>query len=107
MPVNTAQQLIYKATVLVDEQDDLEGALAVLRDAISVATVAKRHEELIEAKTFAGEILLNSGREEEALEEFEDVIELSRSASVDPEVIKDAVETAGQWLDKLRRQAHD
>jgi tetratricopeptide (TPR) repeat protein len=90
---NTAQQLMYHAATLI-EADDLAGAEAALRDAASVARIAGRTVELIQAKGFLGELLLNAGRTEEALEELEDVLELAREDDVDPVLVEGEVRLA-------------
>jgi tetratricopeptide (TPR) repeat protein len=90
---NTAQQLIYHAAALI-EADDLAGAEAALRDAANVASVAGRTVELIQAKGFLGELLLNTGRTEEALEELEDVLDLAREEDVDAVLVEGEVRLA-------------
>jgi tetratricopeptide (TPR) repeat protein len=96
---NTAQQLMYNAAMLI-EAADLAGAEAAIRDAAHVATVAGRTVELIQAKGFLGELLLETGRTEEALEELEDVLELARDESVDADLIEGEVRLARETIAK-------
>lgn len=85
---NSAQQLMHEAALLLDESEDVEGAERALREAINLAVVAGRAVELIQAKTFLGELLLNTDRPDEAFLLFEEVI----AAAVDPSIDSDAVE---------------
>lgn len=100
MTTNSAQQLIYQAALLV-ENEDFDQALTLLEDAIDLATIADRKIELIQARSLLGEILLNVEREGEAAEEFKIVLDLSASDDVDPDQVREEVDTAHHWLEKL------
>ena len=64
---NSAEQLIYQAAVLLEEHRDSEGALSALAEAINVAGLSHRTLELIRAKTFRGELLMQLDRNAEAV----------------------------------------
>lgn len=100
MTTNSAQQLIYQAALLL-EDEDYDEALKLLQDAIELATTADRKIELIQAKSLLGEILLNVEREGEAAEEFKQVLELSSSDEIDPDQVREEVDTAHHWLEEL------
>lgn len=100
MTTNSAQQLIYRAATLLEEED-YDGALELLDDAIELATTARRPVELIQARSLRGEILLNAEREGEAAEEFKTVLGLSESDDVDSGAIQEEVSTARHWLEEL------
>jgi tetratricopeptide (TPR) repeat protein len=100
MTTNSAQQLIYQAALLIEEEQ-FDQALALLNDAIDLATTASRTIELIQARSLLGEILLNIEREGEAAEEFKAVLELSASDDIDSDQVREEVETAHHWLEEL------
>jgi predicted RNA polymerase sigma factor len=86
---NSAEQLMIRAALLIEESDDVEGAEAALRDAIALSEISGRVVELTRAKAFLGELLAGTGRAEEAADEFRDVIELAAghtdTAETEPE----------------------
>lgn len=84
---NSAQQLMHEAALLLDESEDVEGAERALREAINLAVVAGRAVELIQAKTFLGELLLNTDRPDEAFPLFEEVIAAVADPSIDPDAV--------------------
>lgn len=96
---NTAQQLMYRAAVLLDEQD-FPGAEEALRDAVNVATIAGRDLELVQAKGFLGELLLGLDRAEEALEQFEDILEIARNTEIDLEEIQPELRLARELVSR-------
>ena len=100
MTTNSAQQLIYRAAMLVEEEN-FEEALALLGDAIELSTTARRPVELIQARSLRGEILLNAEREDEAAEEFKAVLGLSDADDVDAGQVQEEVATARHWLEEL------
>lgn len=95
---NSAEQLIYKAALLLDESGDVEAAEEALRDAIGVAEVSERPLELIQAKTLLGELLLHLEREDEALVLFEDVLEHAQHPSIGGDVVELELRTAREHL---------
>lgn len=100
MTTNSAQQLIYRAALLL-EDEDFDQALTLLHDAIDLATTADRKIELIQARSLLGEILLNVERQGEAAEEFKTVLDLSASDEVDADQVREEVDTAHHWLEEL------
>lgn len=91
---NSAQQLMHEAALLLDESEDVEGAERALREAINLAVVAGRAVELIQAKTFLGELLLNTNRADEAFLLFEEVIASVEDPSIEPGAVAVEVEIA-------------
>lgn len=91
---NSAQQLIQLAAMLIEDSNDISAAESALRDAINVATVSGRTLELIQSKTFLAELLLQSGREDEARELFGDVLTHAQDASIDESAVEYEVRRA-------------
>ena len=96
MSTNSAEQLIYEAARLLEEEGDAEAAIAALQEAADLAVVARRQIELVRARTMQGELLLELGRDEEARGAFEDVIAVG--SVLDPEVAGEEVASARQHL---------
>ena len=53
--MNSADQLILKAANLLEEQEDVEGALEALHEAVLLSQLAGHTLQLIRAKTFLGD----------------------------------------------------
>jgi tetratricopeptide (TPR) repeat protein len=71
---NSAEQLIYQASLLIEE-GELEEACVALEEAIQLAEIVpERKLELIRARTLLGELLLHIGEREKALELFQAVL---------------------------------
>lgn len=102
--MNSAEQLIMAAALTLEENDDLAGAEAHLRDAIELALVAGHPVELTRARALLGEILLNTGREAEAAAMFHDVLRLP--PGVDASQVEEELETARNWLRELGEEGH-
>jgi hypothetical protein len=100
---NSAEQLIYKAMMLVEQENDPESALDVLTEAINLATVANRQLELIRAKTILGELLVQIEQPGEAVKEFRDVVKAAETFSDDRDLIDQEVASAKEWLTKLAK----
>jgi tetratricopeptide (TPR) repeat protein len=101
MDAHTSELLIYKATVQLEEDGDLDAAAATLQEAVDVATLAGRKLELIRAKALLGEVLMNSGREEEAIDEFSDVLTLGRVFDAGADV-EEEIAAAREGLERLQ-----
>lgn len=99
---HSAQQLLHRALELLEE-DDLDGAESLVREAIDLSLVATRTTELVRAHALLGEILLNTGREEEARGEFENVLALARTGVPEAE-ISEEVEAATHWLREIEKR---
>jgi hypothetical protein len=95
---NSAEQLIYKAALLLDEGEDVAGAEAALREAVALSEIANHHVERLQATTFLGELLMQTEREEEAFERFREVLALAPLFEGDPALIADAVHAARAYL---------
>ena len=95
---NSAQQLIQLAAMLIEDSNDVGAAESALRDAINVATVAGRALELIQAKTFLAELLLQSGREDESRELFEEVLTHANDPSIDESTVDYEVRRAREVI---------
>ncbi|MEO8033146.1 MAG: hypothetical protein ABI837_01855 [Acidobacteriota bacterium] len=95
---NSAELLIYKAATLLEEDDDVAGAELALREAIALSEISNRHVERIQATTFLGELLIQTEREEEARQRFQEVLALAPLFEGDPELIEDAVIAARGYL---------
>lgn len=96
--INSAELLLYKAALQIEETDDFKGAEKTLREAVSVAEVAGYTLELIRAKTLLGELLSHEGREEDARYEFMDVLQIAKRSGIPQEQIAEELETAHEGL---------
>ncbi|MEO8216004.1 MAG: hypothetical protein ABI718_02870 [Acidobacteriota bacterium] len=99
--MNSAEQLIYAAASLLKADGDLEEALVVLGEAINVAGTSRRMLELIRAKTFRGELLVQMGRPAEAIADFGDVAALAELFDGDAAQIDEEAVACRDWLLKL------
>jgi hypothetical protein len=66
-----------------------------------VATLAGRKVELIRGKALLGEVLMNSGREEEAIDEFSEVLTLGRVFD-GTEDLAEEIAAAQEGLERLQ-----
>jgi tetratricopeptide (TPR) repeat protein len=98
---NSADQLIYKAAMLLEEQQDVEGALEALHDALVLAQIANHPVQLIRAKTVLGELLVQIDQPGEAIKEFRDIVRIAEAFDGDQAEISEEVESARDWLKKL------
>lgn len=87
---NTAEQLLFKALTLL-ETEKLDEATVLLREAIEVATYARRELELIRAHTLLGEVLAAGDDAPGALENFEEALVVAATFAGDPASIHDEV----------------
>jgi tetratricopeptide (TPR) repeat protein len=95
---NSAEQLIYQASLLIDE-GELEQACVALEEAIQLAEIVPdRKLELIRAQTLLGELLLHIGENEKALELFRAV--LAGTEGLDPAEVELEVRLAREELAK-------
>jgi tetratricopeptide (TPR) repeat protein len=92
--------LIYKATSLLDRKNDIAGAETTLRQAIQLALDLADYVQLIEAKTFLGEVLTQLGREKEALREFGDVLEIDQTVQIERDLVEPHLRTAREYVAK-------
>ena len=104
---NSADQLIYRAATLLDEQDDAEGAMALLREAIDLSETAGYQLQEIRARTFLGELLMDQGRNDEAAEEFESLLHVAEDYRGAIAEIEDEVASAKERLASLLEDASD
>ena len=98
--MNSADQLIYNASLLADV-DDVEGAMAALEDAISLSEVAGFHLQLLRARLFYGELLLALDRNDDAAAQFLGVLVVSAHFRDEPELVSDEVAAATEHLERL------
>ena len=98
---NSAEQLIYQAAVLLEEDLDSEGALSALAEAINVAGLSHRTLELIRAKTFRGELLCSwiAIRRQSSISG--DVVALADLFEGDPELVAPEADACRAWLERL------
>ena len=98
---NSADQLIYKAALQLDEEQDPVAAEATLRDAIELCEVAGHPLQLIRARTFLAELLIQLQRPDEAIPQLQNVLILGAGFQDDPDLIDQEVASAKRWLDEL------
>jgi tetratricopeptide (TPR) repeat protein len=98
---NSADQLIYKAAQLLDENGNAEEAIVVLREAIALSEVAQHQLQLLRARVFLGELLFEMERHEEARPELEQVLRIAANFGEDPDLIDEEVATARSLLSQL------
>ena len=79
----TPQQLIQKATLLLDLRNDTQGAAAALEAAITTARSTSDVVSEIEARCFLGELLLELGDTAKAATEFSTLLGLHTSPAQD------------------------
>ncbi len=99
--INSADQLIFKAANLLEDEEDVEGALEALHEAVLLSQVAGHTLQLIRAKTFLGELLAGIDQPQEAVKEFRDVVRLAESFTEDPTQVDEELASAKKWLAEL------
>jgi tetratricopeptide (TPR) repeat protein len=99
--MNSADQLLYNASLLLEDEGDIEGAMDAIHEAIALAEVAKYPLQLLRARMFLGELLLELGRDDEARAEFEEVLRLAPQFADDPDAVDQEVAVAGEHLARL------
>lgn len=102
---NSADQLIYRAAQLLDENGNAEEAMVVLREAIALAEVAQHHLELLRGHMFLGELLFDLERLDEAKSELQKVLTVSAQFADQPELVDEEVATAKDLLAQLSADA--
>lgn len=98
---NSAGQLLYKAAMLLEQDQDVEGALEVLHEALVLTQLAGLPLERIRTKVFLGELLAQIEQPGEALKEFRDVVRLAEEYPGDPADIDEEAASARAWVAKL------
>jgi hypothetical protein len=98
--MNTANQLLYRAALLL-EDEDVEGALEVLHEALVLTQIAGQAVELIRTKTFLGELLVSIDQPGEGLKEFRDVVRLAEAYRGDPADVDVEAVSARDWITRL------
>jgi len=96
--MNSADQLIFKAANLLEEQEDVEGALEALHEAVLLSQLAGHTLQLIRAKTFLGELLAGIDQPHESVKEFRDVVRLAESFTEDATLVDEELAAARKWL---------
>lgn len=99
--MNSADQLLYSASLLLEEEGDTEGAMDALHEAITLAEVAKYPLQLLRARMFLGELLLELGRDDEACAEFDAVLRLAPAFADDPGAVDQEIAAAKEHLAQL------
>ena len=99
--MNTATQLLYKAAMLLEQEEDVDGALEVLHEALVLTQIAGQLVELVRTKTFLGELLVAIDQPGEALREFRDVVRLAEEYRGDPTDVDVEAGSARDWVAKL------
>lgn len=102
---NSADQLIYKAAQLLDENGNADEAIVVLREAIALAEVAQHHLELLRAHVFLGELLYEMERYEEAKSELQKVLTVAERFEGRAELVDEEVATAKDLLSSIEADA--
>lgn len=95
--MNSADQLIFNASVLADA-GDADGAMAALEDAIALSEVAHFPLQLLRARLLLGELLLDAGHEEDAMAQFRDVLLVA--PEVDASLVDEEVAAATAHLSR-------
>lgn len=95
--MNSADQLIYSASLLADAGDG-EGALSALEDAISLSEAAGYPLQLLRARLLLGELLLRAGLREDAAAEFRGVLQVAEDFAGDLDVVDQEVAAATEYL---------
>ncbi len=96
---NSADQLIYQAVMLLEDEGDLDGAITALDDAIGLAGIAGFKLQELRARLLLGEVLLQLERHEEAREHFAKVVILAANFESEGESVDVELRTASQLLE--------
>lgn len=97
-PINSADQLIYRAAMLLEEEGDVDGAIGVLNEAIALSETARYDLQLLRARTVLGELFVALGRTDEARRECEQVIAIGARYTGARELIDEEVARAEELL---------
>ena len=98
---NSAELLLYKAAMLLERDQDVEGALETLHEALVLTQIAGQPLQLIRTKILLGELLAQIEQPGEALKEFRDVVRLAGEYKGEPSDIEEEAEAAREWVAKL------
>jgi tetratricopeptide (TPR) repeat protein len=98
--MNSVEQLLYQASLELEERQDVERALDLLHEAMMLAQIAGRELELIRVKTFLGELLAQIDQPGEALKEFSDVVRLAAEYPGAPEDVDAELTAARTFIDE-------
>lgn len=101
---NSAGQLLYKAAMLLEQNQDVEGALEVLHEALVLTQIAGQPLELIRTKTFLAELLAQIDQPGEALKEFRDVVRLADEYKGNASDVDQEAASAREWIVRLGAQ---
>lgn len=96
---NSAEQLIFHAATLLEEGNPA-GAIETLHEAIELSSIVSRRLELLRAKFMLAEILTETGKTEEAVEQYEDVILLGEDFP-EPELVDEEIAASRTRLETL------
>jgi hypothetical protein len=102
--INSADQLIYKAVTLLQEHEDVEGALDALHEAMLLSKVAGHTLQLIRAKMLLGELLEAIDQPLEAVQEFRDVVSLAETFDGESELVDQELAVAKERLASLPQE---
>lgn len=98
---HTAEQLLYSALTLLDEEK-VEEAVTVLEEAAQVATFSRRELDLIRAHTLLGQILEAAEDVEAALEHFDEALLAGTTYSGDQSEIEEELTACRASIQRLR-----
>jgi len=98
---NSAEQLIYQASVLLEEGEDVDGAIEALREAVELSEVTGRKLELIRARTFLGELFFLTEAFEDSHVELSQVLELAEVFDGDPALVDEERATAKRLIEVM------
>jgi hypothetical protein len=98
---NSAEQLLFRAATLLEESQDVEGALDLLHEALVLTQIAGRPLELIRVKTLLGDLLTQIEQPAEALKEFRDVVRLASEYTGEAADVDEELSAAREWIERL------
>lgn len=96
--MNSAEQLLYHAATLLEEEQDVEGAIDALEQAIELCQVADHPLELIRARTMMGELLAQADAPDIAADQFREVVRLAEAYQGAPTDVDEELASAREWL---------
>jgi tetratricopeptide (TPR) repeat protein len=100
---NSADLLLFKAAQLLERDQDVEGALEALHEALVLTQIAEQPLQLIRTKTLLGELLAQIEQPGEALKEFRDVVRLAGEYQGDVSEVAEEAAAAREWVAKLEQ----
>lgn len=96
--MNSAEQLLFQAATILEEEGDVEAAIDAIEQAIEICRIAEHPLALIRAHTMMGELLAQASAADIAADQFREVVRLSESYAGPASDIDEELAAARGWL---------